>query len=185
MKNKNKIRCIIAVIIVITASLLLSSCGISDEGVDPASWGYDCTVIYDALGGTVNSREIRETYYMNNSYLFKPAGTTNMLIEPVRDGYILAGWYTAKEDVKDQDGNVIGYSFRAEDRWDFDEDRVQGDMTLYARWIPQGKVQYVDIDTGEVVFTKNITADFLTPIQPLSGAAESLIAKRIYLMDIC
>ncbi|HHT64923.1 MAG TPA: InlB B-repeat-containing protein [Clostridiales bacterium] len=178
MKNKNKIRCIIAVIIVITASLLLSSCGISDEGVDPASWGYDCTVIYDALGGTVNSREIRETYYMNNSYLFKPAGTTNMLIEPVRDGYILAGWYTAKEDVKDQDGNVIGYSFRAEDRWDFDEDRVQGDMTLYARWIPQGKVQYVDIDTGEVVFTKNITAD--SPIQPLSGAAESLIAKSGY-----
>lgn len=175
MKNMKKIRCILPVIIVVAASLLLSSCGISDEDADPASWGYDCTVTYDALGGTVNSREIRETYYMTNSYLFKPAGTTNMLIEPVKDGFMLAGWYTDKEDIIDQNGDITGYAFRAEDRWDFDEDRVQGDMTLYARWIPQGRVQYVDIETNEAKFTKNITAD--SPIQPLSGATESLIAK--------
>ncbi|HHY81248.1 MAG TPA: InlB B-repeat-containing protein [Clostridiales bacterium] len=166
------------IFMIIAVSLLLSSCVISDNVADPGAWGYECKVIYNALGGSVNSREIRETYYMKNSYVFKPAGTTNMLIEPVKDGYILAGWYTAKEDIKDAQGNVIGYSFKAEDRWDFDEDRVQEDMTLYARWIPQAKVEYIDAETGEVKFSKNITSG--SPIQPLSGAAERLIAKSGY-----
>ena len=53
MKNYRKTRYMILVIIIIAGSLLLSSCGIGDEAVDPASWGYDCTVIYDALGGVV------------------------------------------------------------------------------------------------------------------------------------
>ncbi|HHU78142.1 MAG: InlB B-repeat-containing protein [Caldicoprobacterales bacterium] len=178
MKRNGKLHRMTALAVLIAVSILLGSCRVSDNVADPGSWGYDCTVIYDALGGLVNSREIRETYYMTNSYIFKPSGTTNMLIEPVKDGYILAGWYTAKEDITDKDGNIVGYSFRAEDRWDFDEDRVQGDMTLYARWIPQAKVDYVDAETGEVLFTKNITTD--SPIQPLSGAAERLIAKSGY-----
>lgn len=156
----------------------IAACSNRGKAVNPADWGYDCVVIYDALGGTVNSREIRETYYMKNSYLFKPSGTTSMLIEPVNDGYILTGWYTAKEDIVDNDGNTTGYSFKAEDRWDFDEDRVQGNLTLYARWIPQGKVSYVDASTGEVKFSKNITYD--SPIQKLSGAIENLIAKDGY-----
>lgn len=168
----------IPIIIIITASLLLSSCSTDDRVADPSAWGYDCVVIYDALGGTINSREIRETYYLKNSYVFKPAGTTNMLIEPVKDGYILAGWYTDKEDIKDDSGSIIGYKFKAEDRWDFDEDRVQGDMTLYARWIPQGRVEYVDAASGEVMFSKNITTN--SPIQPLSGATERLIEKSGY-----
>lgn len=178
MVNIKKIRFMITIIVVIAGSFLLSSCAISDEAVDPASWGYDCTVTYDALGGTINTRGVRETYYMTNSYLFKPAGTTNMLIEPVKDGFILAGWYTAKEDILDKDGNVVGYSFKAEDRWDFDLDRVQEDMTLYARWIPQGRVDYVDAETNEIRFSKNITAD--SPIQPLSGAVQNLISKSGY-----
>ena len=165
-------------VVLVAAMLILSACSIRDNAVNPGEWGYDCTVIYDALGGTINSREIRETYYMKNSYLFKPAGTTNMLIEPVKDGYVLAGWYTAKEDITDSSGKVIGYSFKPEDRWDFDEDRVQGDMTLFARWIPQGKVEYIDAETGEVLFSKNITEN--SPVQELSGAAQTLIAKKGY-----
>ena len=83
-----------------------------------------------------------------------------------------------QEDIKDADGNVIGYSFKAEDRWDFDEDRVQVDMTLYARWIPQGKIDYIDAETDKVMFTKNITEE--SAVQALSSAAEMLIAKSGY-----
>jgi uncharacterized repeat protein (TIGR02543 family) len=176
MTNVKKLRRLMPIIIIMVGSILLSSCSINDSAADPSEWGYDCKVIYDALGGTINSREIRETFYMKNSYAFKPAGTTNMLIEPVKDGYILAGWYTDKEDIKDASGNITGYSFKAEDRWDFDEDRVQGDMTLYARWIPQGKVDYVDASTDEVKFSKDITGD--SSVQKLSSAAEMLIAKQ-------
>jgi uncharacterized repeat protein (TIGR02543 family) len=89
-----------------------------------------------------------------------------MLVEPARDGYILAGWYTAKTDEPTEYGEE--YTFRAEDRWDFYLDRVMDDMTLYARWLPRGKVDYVDASTGEVIFSKNITSD--SPVQELSDA---------------
>lgn len=176
MRKIRKLRCVILVALILAGSLFVSSCSVSNRAADPGLWGYDCKVVYDALGGIINAREVRETFYMKNSYVFKPSGTINLLIEPVKDGYILAGWYTAKEDILDENGNVIGYKFKAEDRWDFDEDRVQEDMTLYARWIPQGRVQYVDAITGEVKFSKNITAD--SPVQKLSSAAETLISKQ-------
>lgn len=169
---------IIITAILLAGALLTTSCSQKGSGVNPADWHYDCIVIYDSLGGSINSRETRETYYIKNSYIFKPAGTTNMLIEPVKDGYILAGWYTAKEDIVDETGKVVGYSFKAEDRWDFDEDRVQGNMTIYARWVPQGKIQYIDGSTGDVMFSKNITAD--SPVQKLSAAAETLVEKDGY-----
>lgn len=181
MINNKKLHRMMPIIIILASILFLSSCGVKDKAIDPSEWGYDCLVTYDALGGTINSREIRETYYMENSYIFKPSGSTNMLIEPIRDEHILVGWYTAKEDIKDTNGNVIGHSFKAEDRWDFDEDRVQEDMTLYARWIPQGKIDYVDPSTDTVMFTKNITEE--SAVQQLSSAVEILIAKSGYSFD--
>lgn len=175
LKIKNLHR-ITQLCMILVAVLFITACSSMGTAIDPGDWFYDCVVTYDALGGTINSRGIRETYYMANSYLFEPSGTTNMLIQPIKDGYILAGWYTSKEEIFDEQGDVIGYSFRAEDRWDFNEDRVQGDLTLYARWIPQGKVDYTDASSGEIMFTKNITTD--SPVQKLSSAAENLIAKQ-------
>ncbi|MFA5585680.1 MAG: InlB B-repeat-containing protein [Saccharofermentanales bacterium] len=172
MKTKRMTYPLILLIMIAAFSLFLTACSTSGKAADPGDWGFDCLVTYHALGGVVNNREVRETYYMKNSYIFKPAGTTNMLIEPVRDGYVLAGWYTAKEDLAGAEGL---YTFREEDRWDFQEDRVTGDMTLYARWVPQGRVDYVDAATGEVRFSKNITSN--EAIQPLTSAVEQLIAK--------
>ena len=178
MKKSNVILRIFLIIMALIAVMLVGACSARETKIDPGAWGYDCVVTYDALGGTVNQREVRTTYYMKNSYLFSPAGTTNMLIEPVRDGYALAGWYVDKEDVIDADGNVEGYLFKAEDRWDFDEDRVQEDMTLYARWIPRGHVDYIDAETGTVMFSKNLAAD--SAVQELTSATESLIHKNGY-----
>lgn len=152
--------------------VLASACGRHGGAADPGQWGYDCVVTYNALGGLVNAREVRTTYYLPNSYVFKPSGSSNMLIEPTRDGYILAGWYTAKSDRAA--GSAEDYAFLAADRWDFQLDRVQGDMTLYARWIPRAKVNYIDAATGAVIFSKNITTD--SPIQPLSGSVVELNA---------
>lgn len=178
MSTSKRIFRTLGLTLIMAALLLSTACSRIGATIDPGDWGYDSVVTYDALGGIINSRGVRETYYMDNSYVFEPAGTTNMLIQPVKDGYVLAAWYTAKEDIVDEDGSVIGYSFKAEDRWDFDEDRVQGDMTLYARWVEQASVDYVDADTGDIVFSKNLTED--SPIQPLSGAAEQLIVKDGY-----
>ncbi len=165
----------LGLVVVLAAMMFSTACSRFASVIDPGDWGYDSKVVYDALGGVINSRGVRETYYMDNSYIFEPAGTTNMLIKPVKDGYVLAAWYTAKEDIVDENGEVTGYTFKAEDRWDFDEDRVQGDMTLYARWIKQASADYIDASTGDIVFSKNLTEE--SPIQPLSGAAEQLILK--------
>lgn len=160
--------------------ILCTGCSRMGEATDPSTWGYNCKVIYDVLGGKINSLGIRTTYYQPGSLLFAPTGTTNMLVQPVKDGYLLAGWYTHKEDVE-KDGKVVDYRFNSQDRWDFNTDRVQGDMTLYARWIKQGEIRYKDCETGEQLFAKPITSK--SSVQPLSSATLSLIAKPGYSME--
>ncbi len=154
--------------------LLLSSCNRIGEPADPADWGFSATVFYNALGGIINQREIRETNYLPNSLVYEPAGTTGMLITPVKESSILAGWYTAYTESTDADGNTI-YTFDPQDRWDFHSDRIQEDMTLYARWIQQAQARYIDPATDQVMFRKNLTA--ASPITPLSGAVANLVSK--------
>ncbi len=158
----------------VAALLTLSGCSSIGQTADPADWGYSATVYYDALGGLVNQRAVRETNYMPNSLVYEPAGTTGMLITPTKEGSVLAGWYTAYQESTDQDGNPV-YSFDPQDRWDFSVDRVQEDMTLYARWIPQAEARYIDPATNEVMFRKNLTAS--SPITALSGAVSNLVSK--------
>jgi len=171
----------VVALLVLAGSLSLGSCGKIGAAIDPGDWGYDCKVVYDAMGGTINSKSSRLTYYLQNSYIFKPSGTTNMLIDPVRDGYILSGWYINKTDIPARDGKPASYSFAPDDRWDFDEDRVQADTNLYARWIPQGKVDYVDAETGQLKFSKNISET--SGITALTSAAEFLIKKTGYVFE--
>lgn len=167
------------------AALLLSSvfflggCGRIGQTADPAQWGFTAAVTYNALGGVVNQREVRQTNYMPNSLVFEPSGTTNMLIQPVKDGYVLAGWYTNVTEKTGEDGKTV-YEFAAQDRWDFNVDRVQDEMTLYARWVPQAVGNYIDPATDEVIFSKNLTN--ASPLQELSLAVLQLTAKPGYTM---
>ncbi|MGI5899347.1 MAG: InlB B-repeat-containing protein [Christensenellales bacterium] len=173
MRNSIVRACIIVAVVLVFA-VFLSSCTAKGEAVDPGTWGYERTVIYNALGGFVNAREVRTTYYLDNSYVFEPSGSTGMLVAPSRDGYIMAGWYKA---VGERLGEGIEeYAFDGQERWDFYTDRVQDDMTLYARWIPRGKVSYLDADTGAALFEKNITKD--SPIQELSASVLALSAPK-------
>jgi hypothetical protein len=179
--NGGKRSVLILMLVLMLSLSLLAGCRRIGGSIDPGEWGYDCVVVYNALGGVINTREVRETYYMKGSLLFRPAGTTNMLIKPVKDGYILAGWYLdAKEAGVDKNGETI-YEFDAQDRWDFNVDRVEESITLYARWVKKGTVEYVDSMTGEVMFSKNITAS--SPVQPLTQAIRRLIEKPGYTMD--
>lgn len=176
--NKYKCSLFIAIVLIVFS---FTSCGKRVKIVDPVSLGFSTKVYYNALGGTINKREIRETFYEPGSLLFMPSGTSNMLIEPIREGYVLAGWYKAKRDVLDESGNILDYSFLAEDRWDFAEDRVFDDLTLFARWVPQGKAEYIDAETGAIMFSKNISDK--SPVLALTSAAENLIKKKGYTFE--
>ncbi len=165
-----KLRKFFCISLAIISVAMLAACGKTGESIDPSAWGYDCEVTYDALGGKINEREVRHTYYASNSYLFEPSGSDGLLIQPVKDGYVLAGWYTSKTDVLDEEGNVIGYDFDPQDYWDYNLDRVQGEMTLYARWVKKAKVTYIDASDPDlkVVWEQGITAE--SPIRELKNS---------------
>ncbi len=178
---KHRILKIMTLMLVLVIGVGLVSCSRIGGAIDPREWGFDSQVTYHALGGKINTKEIRETYYEKGSLLFEPRGTTNMLIRPVKDGYLLAGWYRGPDEpTLDENGQPV-IEFKAEDRWDFSVDRVEESMTLYARWIQQGVVEYVDSETEKVMFSKNITAD--SPVQPLTPAALRLVDKAGYTME--
>lgn len=68
----------------------------------------DCTVHFDSLGGT----EIPDQTVPIGSKVQKPE-------DPERDGYTFRAWYT---------------DTALTEEWDFDEDTVESNMTLYAGW---------------------------------------------------
>ncbi|NLJ71112.1 MAG: hypothetical protein GX328_06590 [Clostridiaceae bacterium] len=176
MNNRKKlIRIVIFLVILV---LTASSCSRIGEDLDPADLGYEIEVTYNALGGLVNQREIRITNYAENSLLFAPSGTTNLLVEPVKDGYIIAGWYTDVKEIPAADGEDVQYEFDPQDRWDFDIDRVTENITLYARWAKKAEANYIDADTNEIVFSKNITAK--SPLAALSSSILNLVSKPGY-----
>lgn len=180
MKNKQVTR-IGALIIALIMVFSLAGCTRIGGAIDPGDWGFERKVIYHALGGRVNQREVRETYYMDGSLLLQPSGTQNMLVQPIKDGFVLAGWYTNAELISEATADAEAqYAFDPQDRWDFNIDRVEEDMTLYARWIPRGVVYYVDASNDKVMFSKNITEE--SPITELSYSALSLVQRSGYTM---
>ena len=68
----------------------------------------DCTVSFETNGGS----EIPDLVAQYGETIARP-------VNPVRDGYRLAGWYT---------------DIDLQNPWDFDADTVHGNMTLYAKW---------------------------------------------------
>lgn len=67
---------------------------------------------YNGMGGEVTTYAL---FWYRNMLVPKPK-------DPTRDGYVFDGWYTDSE-------------YTAE--WDFENDLVPGDMTLYAKWREQ------------------------------------------------
>lgn len=174
----NKVRFFQIITFLLIMILALSSCTRIGQDLDPADLGYEIEVTYNALGGMINQREIRQTNYAENSLLFMPTGSSNLLVDPTKDGYTIAGWYTDVKEISGGEDEEPQYEFDAQDRWDFNIDRVEEDMTLYARWVKSAEANFIDSATGETVFSKNITAS--SPMSPLSNAILNLIAKTGY-----
>lgn len=68
-------------------------------------------------------------------------------------GYYIEGWYRAKVD---EEGNaVIGEDGRAElaEKWDFSADRVDSDITLYAKLLPRPKLSIMVDGVAQKVFS--------------------------------
>lgn len=68
----------------------------------------NCTVHFDTNGGT----ELEDVTVRYNELIQRPE-------DPVREGYHVAGWYSDIDLTQE---------------WNFEEDTVKGNMTLYVRW---------------------------------------------------
>ena len=82
----------------------------------------DCTISFETNGGS----EIPDMVIQYGETITRPDN-------PVRDGYRLVGWYT---------------DIDLQNPWDFDTDKVQGNMTLYAKWEQGAPVDETPGDDG-------------------------------------
>lgn len=134
-------------------TLILTGCGNDSSGVNPPD-GNDSvyyTVTFDSRGGTVvESQRIL-------------AGNPVVEPEPPRlDGYFLNGWYTTTE-------------INENSRWDFDVDRVNQDLTLYAGW-----TEIIDEESTEgLVFELNEDNSGYI-LRDYEGEATRIIIPEVY-----
>ncbi len=204
MKQMNKFwKFTLLFAVLFVAVLFTASCS-----KDPSPFGDmnkdGCTVSvkYDANGGvfTTNTSVIFDTYnptkYTPNASgdidlkLFTPdnelRGEQRYFVENVKkteDGditYYLAGWYAERNEIKDAEGNVTGYTYGG--RWDFENGRlsVKADgeydakepvLTLYAAWLPAITYEFY-------MFGENGSAELVSSIDvnPLSDTTLTLPA---------
>lgn len=169
---KNNVKILILVFVLLFAAVFMTSC-LGDktpyEEYDEA--GYNVSIKYDANGGlfTTNTSVVVDTYdatkfptNSNGEHELVLVSPDNPIKDkenrftPSKAGYFLVGWYTEREEVKDNDGNVVEYRYSG--RWDFENDRfaVSTDgksaqtpsLTLYAAWAPRFSYEFYDLDSG-------------------------------------
>ena len=95
---------------------------VDEEGNEPmlnaeleASLPQEMTVRFEAF----QTEEYEDMTVLEDSLVTEPA------TEPYRDGYVFLGWYLGDE------------------KWDFSRDRVEGNMTLTARWMADEPVYWI------------------------------------------
>lgn len=191
--------------LMLCALLLLVACAEPSQYDEYDQEGYNVSIKYDANGGMfhTNVETIVDTYNMSEIpekadgkkelALIAPdnpiRGTENAY-KPNNAGYFLAGWYTERTPVLDEqgrqldaDGNVAAKSGKAPaytyaGRWDFENGRLALDpnkeytaseaaLTLYAAWIPEFKYEFYSLGTGELIseylFDPNYVSEIRLP----------------------
>lgn len=137
--------------------------------------GYSFSVCFDANGGmfTTNTAQIVDSFNLSDLKVNADGKVEVALLAPdnaqrgaaeaftaTKAGCFLAGWYTERtENGTDSEGNPI-YTYSG--RWDFESDTLKVDpngdysaekpyVTLYAAWVPLFEINFVDLDTKEIL----------------------------------
>ncbi|WP_066715727.1 InlB B-repeat-containing protein [Clostridium sp. Marseille-P299] len=148
-----KKKCLMLILGMVTLLTVGCSVGTKSLFVHPTEQGYPYAVTYDALGGHINQMKTRVVYYAEDSLLYKPSGTSGMLVEPKNGQKTLIGWYTNYTTEETKNGTV--YNFNEDDLWNFDTDRVNATVApeetleIYARWADNPNILFVDADNPD------------------------------------
>ena len=136
---------------------------------DYGNKGYTVSIRYDANGGvfTTNTSILVDTYSLDTLPTSEDGTKIISLVDPnseirgnqaylaAKVGYHLAGWYAERNEVKDDNGNVIGYTYGS--KWDFLSSKyaISADasydperpvLTLYAAWVPDFVCEFYSVD---------------------------------------
>jgi len=133
--------------------MLLSLFVLSSCGEDGSGKPYDFLVTFDYNAeGLVT--EMPENQYLgvkSGGLVGLKPGQNDDFKEAVITHYFIEGWYTAKtaEDgsvLRGEDGRVL-----LDREWNFAEDTVTSDITLYAGLTRQSTITFTDMETDEVL----------------------------------
>ncbi len=182
-------------------SLILIGCSESTPYDEYNEAGYTVSVKYDANGGmfTTSVDVIVDSYKYSDIPIGSSGNRELALRSPddesrgkgnyysaSRAGYFLAGWYTDRIAVideqgreLDENGNVasesgqpVAYSYSG--RWDFEKGRLQLDpnetydankpITLYAAWVKNFKYEFYSLKTGKLISEYSFDPNYIKEI---------------------
>lgn len=127
---------------ILCVACLLASCGTKNNINDLISSGYTCKVTIDFCGGLSKGNGKQLYYTREGSLMFMPGADKTGTDEPVLSGYHVKEYYVKE---KADDGS------ETERVWNFDSDRVTGDITIYCRWAKNYTVRILYGDNNESV----------------------------------
>lgn len=109
----------------------LVACGKNKDVFDKyAKEGLTCRVTYDFGDGLVDGKNSLLCLFAPDSPLPEPGTSTPSIPAPVLAGQHIDSYYVKDADGKERD-------------WDFENDRITGDLTIYARWKPDYAIRVV------------------------------------------
>ncbi len=188
---KLKIKAILSVFAVVAVMALLAGCATDATPYEiNDSENYTVSVKYDANGGTftTNTSVIVDSYNIDDVKKNSEGMAELALISPdsqhrghdsftaINNGHFLAGWYTERTEVTDEEGNT---SYTYSGKWDFENDFLTVDpskdhtskepvLTLYAAWVPLFEIEFYSMDSGEYmdsyIFDPTAVEDILVPV---------------------
>jgi len=148
--KKGSLKILICALTVLLLGAVLTAC---NKGGKIAH--YDYRVTFDYNEGDLVDKPLKDQYIgvmKNNLVSIRPG--YKEFQEQIITAHYIEGWYLPKTD---ENGEVIVDETTKrvvlDRKWDFKNDRVNSDITLYANFMKSPSLSYVDIDSDEVVDT--------------------------------
>ena len=186
---KKILRAALVSVMLLSIALFAAACSSESTPYDQNdAAGFTVSIRYDANGGffATSTSIIMDSYNLSG---MTPGATGQVslgLLAPedsrrgssdtfqaTNNGYFLEGWYTERIESTDEAGNTV-YTYA--NKWDFNSDVLELDpnktytsaepvLTLYACWVPMFEIQFVDMDTEEVLGNYTFNPYTTTEIQ--------------------
>ncbi len=148
--KKGSLKILICALCVLLLGAVLTAC---NKGGNVAHFDYRVTFDYNE--GDLVDKPLKDQYIgvMKNNLVSIRPGYKDFK-EQIISTYYIEGWYLPKTG---ENGEVIVDEATKrvvlDKKWDFKNDRVNSDITLYANFMKSPSLSYVDIDSDEVVDT--------------------------------